>query len=407
MKTHGKIVSLVLATIMCLGMVSFTGCFGNDTNSTAEASSYMTVDINPSIEFTLDKNNKIVSVTALNDDGAVLVSGSAFVGKTAEEGAKLVVKLATEQGYLVKGEASSTDNEVNIAVTGNTETAKKIYENVKTKVNKYIEDSGIAAAVKEGEAKGLEELRKMAIAMGLDEDEAAKMDVEALIEYIGESRKETAELMSEELRQMYYKAKNTQIKVAENEAVVKAIGTANETYTKAVESLNSAKEALKEAETKILDAYNTYFVSADSDYQKALKDVLDAKAAYNKQKAEVAEMADGVEKTLEEGILAGKKSALDTADLVLSTAKTTAEAAIKVASTAFDEAYKAIDSIKASWPEEIQTVLTSAATEIDTAVNTAKDSAFADFEKLYKTQIEAYNTMIENAQKAQKAQKAE
>ena len=398
MKTYGKIMSLVLATVMCFGIVSFAGCSGK----TAEAQSYMTVDINPSVEFTLDKDNKIVSVTALNDDGAVLISGTAFVGKTAEDGAKLVVELATEQGYLVKGEASKTDGEVKIAVSGNAETAKKIYDSVKGKVDKYIENSGIGAAVKEGKAKGVEELRKMAIAMGLDKDEAAKMDAEALIKYIGESRKETAKLMSEELRQMYYKAKNSKIKIAENEAVIKAIGTVDEAYKQAVEQLEKAKEALKSAEKAVLEAYNTYFVSADSKYQQAVKAVLDAKAEYNKQKATVAEMADSIEKQAAEAILATKKATLDAAEKTLAGMKTLAQTGIEAASTAFNAAYEAIDTIKAKLPSEIKTKLEASVKDIDKAANTAKDKAFETFEKQYKSQIIAYDKMVKDAQKTQK-----
>lgn len=398
MKTYGKIMSLVLATVMCFGIVSFAGCSGK----TAEAQSYMTVDINPSVEFTLDKDNKIVSVTALNDDGAVLISGTAFVGKTAEDGAKLVVELATEQGYLVKGEASKTDGEVKIAVSGNAETAKKIYDSVKGKVDKYIENSGIGAAVKEGKAKGVEELRKMAIAMGLDKAEAEKMDAEELIKYIGESRKETAKLMSEELRQMYYKAKNSKIKIAENEAVIKAIGTVDEAYKAAVEQLDKAKEALKSAERAVLEAYNTYFVSADSKYQQAVKAVLDAKAEYNKQKAIVAEMADSIEKQAAEAILATKKATLDAAEKTLAGMKTLAQTGIEAASTAFNAAYEAIDDIKAKLPAEIKTKLEASVKNIDKAANTAKDKAFETFEKQYKPQIIAYDKMVKDAQKTQK-----
>ena len=378
MKTYGKIMSLVLATVMCFGIVSFAGC----SDKTAEAQSYMTVDINPSVEFTLDKDNKIVSVTALNDDGAVLISGTAFVGKTAEDGAKLVVELATQQGYLVKGEA--------------------IYDSVKGKVDKYIENSGIGAAVKEGKAKGVEELRKMAIAMGLDKAEAEKMDAEELIKYIGESRKETAELMSEELRQMYYKAKNSEIKIAENEAVIKAIGTVDEAYKQAVEQLDKAKEALKSAEKAVLEAYNTYFVSADSKYQQAVKAVLDAKAEYNKQKAIVAEMADSIEKQAAEAILATKKATLDAAEKTLAGMKTLAQTGVEVASTTFDKAYEAIDTIKAELPAEIKTKLEASVKDIDKAANTAKDKAFETFEKQYKPQIIAYDNMVKAAQKTQK-----
>ena len=33
----------------------------------------MTVDVNPSVEFMVDDQNKVVSVTALNDDGSILI----------------------------------------------------------------------------------------------------------------------------------------------------------------------------------------------------------------------------------------------------------------------------------------------------------------------------------------------
>lgn len=228
------------------------------------------------------------------------------------------------------------------------------------------------------------------------------MDAEELIKYIGESRKETAKLMSEELRQMYYKAKNSKIKIAENEAVIKAIGTVDETYKQAVEQLDKAKEALKSAEKAVLEAYNTYFVSADSKYQQAVKAVLEAKAEYNKQKATVAEMADSIEKQAAEAILATKKATLDAAEGSLKGIKTAAEGLVEAASTTFDAAYEAIDTIKAKLPAEIKTKLEASVKDIDKAANTAKDKAFETFEKQYKPQIIAYDNMVKAAQKTQK-----
>ena len=59
----------------------------------------VTVDINPSVEFIVDDQNKVVSVTALNDDGSILIAGEAFVGKTPEEAVEMMVSLATETGW--------------------------------------------------------------------------------------------------------------------------------------------------------------------------------------------------------------------------------------------------------------------------------------------------------------------
>lgn len=195
---------------------------------------------------------------------------------------------------------------------------------------------------------------------------------------------------------------NSKIKIAENEAVIKAIGTVDEAYKQAVEQLNNAKKALESAEKAVLEAYNTYFVSADSKYQQAVKDVLNAKAEYNKQKAVVAEMADGPDKKIAEGLLAGKKTALDIAEGSLEGIQTTAEGLVKAASTTFDAAYEAIDDIKAKLPAEIKTKLEASVKDIDKAANTAKDKAFETFEKQYKPQIIAYDKMVKDAQKTQK-----
>ena len=74
----------------------------------------MTVDINPSVEFMIDDQNKIVSVTALNDDGSILIVGEAFVGKTPEEAVEMMVTLASDTGYLVQGNAEAAENTVKI-----------------------------------------------------------------------------------------------------------------------------------------------------------------------------------------------------------------------------------------------------------------------------------------------------
>ena len=61
-KKFWTLVSLLCATAMCLPLAA---CGGNN-NGTAKAVAYVSMDINPSIEFTLDKNNKVISVYGAN-----------------------------------------------------------------------------------------------------------------------------------------------------------------------------------------------------------------------------------------------------------------------------------------------------------------------------------------------------
>ena len=78
----------VLCLALAIGMgAALSGC---SQSSSDTAAARMQVDINPSVEFILDSENKVLSVTALNDDGALIVAGEAFIGKTAEDAVALM-----------------------------------------------------------------------------------------------------------------------------------------------------------------------------------------------------------------------------------------------------------------------------------------------------------------------------
>ena len=109
-----RIVCLLMAVIMLLSSMVFVSCGSKDPKEGTVTR--MTVDINPSVEFMVDDENKVVSVTALNDDGSILIVGEAFIGKTPEEAVELMVSIAAETGYLVQGNVEATENTVKISV---------------------------------------------------------------------------------------------------------------------------------------------------------------------------------------------------------------------------------------------------------------------------------------------------
>ena len=117
-KMKRKILCAFLVCAMLASSLVLVSCGGN--RPTEGTVTRMTVDINPSVEFMIDDENKVISATALNDDGSVILVGEAFVGKTPEEAVELMLTVATETGYLVKGNVQATDNAVKISVTGDT-----------------------------------------------------------------------------------------------------------------------------------------------------------------------------------------------------------------------------------------------------------------------------------------------
>jgi len=64
------------------------------------AYAYVTVDINPSIEFSVDEERTVIGVTALNADAERVLDDLTLDGKTVQEAVATVTDAAQKQGYL-------------------------------------------------------------------------------------------------------------------------------------------------------------------------------------------------------------------------------------------------------------------------------------------------------------------
>lgn len=391
MKKHMKVLALMLAMLLCAPLLFSCGETKNDDNV-----SRMTIDINPSVEFIVDSENKVVTATALNDDGAVILAGETFVGMTSEEAAALVVSIATDQGYLVKGSVEVGKNEIKISVTGDEAVAKDLYNKVSAKIEKFVKSRDLEAVVVKAEALGHEALAQMAahVTAGLEYEDALEMSDEELLRLIKLSRIETAELVSAEMRERYYQFRDYKLCLAESEAVLEIIGTADEKYKQFVDDYRKAIEALENALDALTKAQNEYLFSEDSNYQKTLKAVLEAKAEYQEKRAEAESLADGTEKAAMLLMVRHMEESLKLTEKALETYYAVANAAIESAKSLLNTAIATMKEKEKEFPEEIKSTLTAKAAEIDTKVNESKATFCDEFEKAHKDDIEAYDKMI-------------
>lgn len=108
MRTNKK---LIILTALCLILTVFLsiyliGCNSLLTNTPKKQqsqtpASFVTLDINPSIEFVLDQNGIVMSVAGANHDGKVLLfEEDGIVGATLESAISNITTLAIEYGYL-------------------------------------------------------------------------------------------------------------------------------------------------------------------------------------------------------------------------------------------------------------------------------------------------------------------
>lgn len=360
----------------------------------------MTVEINPKVEFILDKENKVVSATALNNEGAVILAGEAsFKGKTAEEAAKAVVSIATETGYIVKGSATVEDNKINISISGDTSYAKDLYGKVEKKVEKYLKDNGIKATLKKIDALTLEQLKKLALKNPeRTEDDVKDKTEEQLIAMIKLDRIETAELATEELKDAYFKAKAYHIDLVNREETANVIKSMGALYHSAYTFYDGALKAYSGAIKEMEDARYSTLVSPDSPYQKLLTKLRDKKAEVLKERSLTFDVT-----------IDGEKRA-------------SAELRLKASEKDYDELVKKIEGIgnqaDAAWTQAIDTAKTFEATlegykellpskedfekklndeaaNIETAVNNAKNSYFETFEKAHGEDIKKAETDLE------------
>lgn len=120
----------------------------------ASADTYVTVNINPAIDFTVNKNNKITSAIATNASGVVLMAkmteqlgAESLVGYEINGAIVDTVDMAAQMGY-IDVEAEGLTNAMMISVIGKDDNnANEIKSGLAAETKKYFANNGIYAVV--------------------------------------------------------------------------------------------------------------------------------------------------------------------------------------------------------------------------------------------------------------------
>ena len=385
-----RLISIFLLCTLFLTAISFTSC----SNAKPEEGSVtrMTVDINPSVEFMIDDQNKIVSVTALNDDGSILIVGEAFVGKTPEEAVEMMVTLASDTGYLVQGNAEASENTVKISVSGDSKYAEQLKKDITEKANDTLKALDINGKVEKVEALKIDALRQMALSTSLyTEEEISTMDEDQLYKVISAGRIETALLLTEEMRSAYYSAKEYKISFAQREETARIIKELGGLYNLTHTAYKTALDVYSTAITELDNFRYEMLVSPESEYQKSLTELREAKIELLKQKNYTASLN-----------VNGEEYASATVTLQLSEENynkmlaayekigTDLNASLEALIAKLRQAEaKLIELEDTLFDENIEAKLQEKATEIEASLNAAKDGFFAEFESAHAEDIAA------------------
>ena len=389
-----RIICLSMAILLLLTSMVLVSC-GNAEPEEGSVTR-MTVDINPSVEFMVDDENKVVSVTALNDDGSILIVGESFIGKTPEEAVALMVSIATETGYLVEGNVAASENTIKISVSGDTKYAEKLLQDVEEAANDTLKALDINGQIEKVEALNEEALRALALSTSLyTEEELAAMTEDQLYAVIAQGRVETALLLTEEMRNAYYAAKEYKISFAEREEVAKVIKSLGGLYTITHSAYKTSLDLYSAAITKLDALRYDLLVSPESDYQKSLVKLREAKVDLLKQKTYIASLeVDGEEYLSATATLQLSEENYDKALAAYEELGRQANAAMEALIAQLRQAEaKLIELEDTLFDENIEAKLAEKATEMEANLNSVKDAFFAEFEAAHAADI----TAIENA----------
>lgn len=367
-----KIVSFVLSACLAVpATMLLTGCDGHDDNTV------MNVSLNPSVEFILDSNDKVVSVNAKNEEGNLILSaqanGEQFVGKDANSAVKLFASYSKEMGFLFEGNVKSGENEIKIQFSGNKGDADKLFKSIEEDLSSYLEELDVSGTLTKLDTLTKEKIQELLLECEpyLNMEQIKNWSNDEMINKIKESRDETKEFLSQELKNAYYEAKDFAVKQAKFEKVREQLNLVQQVTLDAVTTIyKGACQTLDKTREDM-------FVKDDSVYQVALKSFREKKVEFLNYKNYIQEKDFGDNEDARQQALqtlATIETALNNAETSLETAKTTALNGIESAKNQVTTAYNTIVDEISKMGKDVNDLLDKAGDNITESIDSFETS---------------------------------
>ncbi|MBQ9792155.1 MAG: hypothetical protein IJW32_00210 [Clostridia bacterium] len=394
---YKKIFSCLAALVMMFsfGSVLFA-CGENSDDPEVKTTKVMNLNLNPSIELVLDKNNNVVSVSANNDEGNFIIAQAEFVSLSADKAVEKFLELTKDNGFLVEGQVSFSENQFKIEISGDN---TALYNQVVKSAQEYLEDTNfnVNFSFEKFNKSKLQSLVRESM-KELSEIEIFRMNEEQLIEKVKEIREQTKDMYSEALKDLYYKLRGDEILKAKFEAVKTQLETLPQAAQNTVVTLLSSlsldldgyegsttfekfqaylTDQIEELETQIntyKTNYEAQFINS-GDYQNALNNYIAAK------KDLLESRLKGDEATVIEGF---EEAASAAYDALYGNSERQIEGVLKQATDAMETVKSAITAVNTAL-ESVYNMIASCINNanINLQIENTKDGFYAEFSSNY------------------------
>ena len=214
-----KFILSFIAIFALVGII--VGC----TTSAQAEDSYVTLDINPSVELIVSPRDKVIYANPLNEDAEILLVDLDLIGMDLEDAIDLIIETSIELGYISADEDIETYVSVS-AINADAQVQERVQNKVKEHVNNAFQNKGLMGKaqdkgyqpefIEEAESYGVTPgflfLAKEAVELsdGLLLEDALLMTRDELIEIVKASR-EAMKDVAFELRDQFHQDRDALI----------------------------------------------------------------------------------------------------------------------------------------------------------------------------------------------------
>ena len=152
-----QLMSIAAALVLVIGGVTVW------RNAQQKVFAVVDIDVNPSIELSINKNDKVVEARPVNDDGMAILAGMDLKGSEVKAACNAIVGSMLMKGYL-----NDQSNSLLVSVSAEDETkGHEIEEQLSDSISMYMDDSAVATAILGQYVAGDDELRAFAEKNGI------------------------------------------------------------------------------------------------------------------------------------------------------------------------------------------------------------------------------------------------
>ena len=131
----GMAAALILMCGVAVGLYAY--------HSNVAVVSTVSLDVNPSVEITTNKNEKVLSVTALNADGEIIIGDMSLKGSDLDVAVNALIGSMVQNGYI-----NEVSNSILLSVNGkNSEKSAALREKLVAGINEQLKTDAVEGAV--------------------------------------------------------------------------------------------------------------------------------------------------------------------------------------------------------------------------------------------------------------------